>query len=334
MTDTAAPDVSHNSPVSGHGPLDPGLAAVLDGVTLAPDGLHATVDGRELTAETGRQLRQELIGAVYEAFHVGHVFGEQRPRSFRDPWLEERLAARTPHTTTPVPAVPYRPEGEGAGGADSRIAVIGGLRVRLTGAREFTDGTVRLPAARPGLSPGFFLVDGSRGTTARGAVLRLYLQLDDPDEAIRLWGGTLRHLEDAGVGYRAKVTSSRQLFPRRDGLVVYLGRDAWDIVPGLVEEVRQPAKAGREEPASPFAKSLAPGVAIAWEPRDERPGRRGMSFGQHRAAAVVDALFDTLEGRPGEIGRSPDECLIRRLKEANIDPAAVYRNADSPNPGW
>ncbi len=168
----------------------------------------------------------------------------------------------------------------------------------------------------------------------RGPVLRLYLHLGSPDEAIRLWGGILRHLEDADVGYRAKVTSSRQLFPRRDGLVVYLGRNAWDLVPSLVRRVAQPAKAAREGLASPFARSLAPGAAIAWEPEDERPGRRQMSFGQHRAAAVVDALFDSVEGRPRENGTSSFECLVHRLKEANIDPAAVYRNANSPEPDW
>ncbi len=116
MTNTASPRTATPetaAAVSSLPPgLDPCLAAILDGVTLSPDGLRATVGGRELTAETRRELRQELIGAVYEAFHVGHVFEGERPRSFRDPWLEERLAARTPHTTTPVPAVPYRPEGD------------------------------------------------------------------------------------------------------------------------------------------------------------------------------------------------------------------------------
>src|SRR5262249_37668667 len=118
---------------------------------------------------------------------------------------------------------------------------------RLPDAVEFAeDGTVRLPAARPGLSPGFFLVDGSRGTTEPGPVLRVYLHLDGPDDAVRLWDTTLRHLEGAAVRYRAKVTSSRRLFPRRDGLVVYLGREARDILPGLVAAVRQPAKVGRD----------------------------------------------------------------------------------------
>ncbi|MGW2325560.1 T3SS effector HopA1 family protein [Streptomyces sp. NPDC001700] len=311
---------------------DPGLAAVLDAVTLSPDGLRADVAGRSLSADTGRRLRQELIGAVYETFHVGHVFDEERPRSFRDARLEERLAACTPHTTTPVPAVPYRPGDDGT--KDSRIAVVRGIRLRLPDDVAYADdGTVRLPAARPGLSPGFFLVDGSRGTVEPGPVLRVYLHLDDPDEAERLWGATLRHLEDAAVRYRAKVTSSPRLFPRRDGLVVYLGHGARGVLPGLVAAVRQPAKAGRSDLASSFAKNLAPGVAIAWEPRDERPGRQGMSFGQHRAAAVVDALFDAVESAAESAAKdtSPGEFLVRRLKEANVDPAAVYRNVDSPD---
>ncbi|MFJ5222100.1 T3SS effector HopA1 family protein [Streptomyces sp. NPDC088400] len=306
--------------------LDAGLLTVLDGVSVSPDGLSATVGGRELTAETGRQLRQKLIAAIYETFHVGHVFGEDLPRSFRDPALEERLAGRTPHATTPVRAVPYRPEDAGG----PRIAVIDGIKVRLTPSETLVDGQVRLPAHRPGLSPGFFLVDGSSGKPLGKPLLRLYLQLDGVDEAVDLWGTVLERMEAAKVRYRAKVTSSPRLFPRRDGLVVYLGEDAWDAVLSFAYALQPSSKAGRSGLSSPFARELAPGVAIAWEPDDSRPGRRGMSFGQHRAAAIVDALLEPLGAPVGNSGTPSDECLVRHLREAGIDPVSMHRNAESP----
>ncbi|MGP3982423.1 hypothetical protein [Streptomyces sp. KR80] len=127
--------------------LDTQLAAALDGVTLAVDASHATVRDREITADTARQLRQELIGVVYETCHVGHVFGTERPRSFRDPWLEERLIAGTPHTTTSVAAI-LRPPA---------VAVIDGVRVQLATSAETEQasgsGRVRLPAGRPACLP-------------------------------------------------------------------------------------------------------------------------------------------------------------------------------------
>ncbi|MFF3333698.1 T3SS effector HopA1 family protein [Streptomyces sp. NPDC002888] len=317
--------------------LDPRLTAILAEVEVSPDGRHATVAGRSLDADTPRKLRQELVTALYETFHVGHAFGagNDEGRPLREPAFERRLAECTPHTETLVAAQP-REHGASpaavagaataavagaATAAAARIAVVDGLRVRLGDAVEQVGDTVRLPARRPGLSPGFFLVDGSRGRPSGGPLLRLYQHVDHPDEAVGLWTRTLRTLEDAGVRYRAKVTSAQWLLPRRDGLVVYLGADAWDVVPALTEGVQPAEKAGRPDLSSSFARVLAPGVSLAWEPDDRRPGRRGLSFGQHRAAAVAEALLD------GTGGAS----LPARLREARVDPSAIHRNIDSPN---
>lgn len=293
----------------------PDLATLLSDVRVHPGTRSAHVGERPITAETAGQLRQKLITALYETFHVGNAFGEDRPRTYRDPWLEERLGAATPHDTTMATA---RLDGDG-------LVLVDGVRVRVP-EPDVVGTRVRMPARRPGLSPGFFLVDGSRGHSARRPLLRVYVHVRTPEEAVRTWGEVLRALEREGVPYRAKVTSSRRLFPRRDGLVVYLGEDAWHAASVVADAVPRPTASHPAAPTSSFARELAPGIAVAWEPEDTRPGMRGMSFGQHRAAAVADALLEHADGS----GRALDDCLREQLAAANIDHEALYRNADSP----
>ncbi|MEU6893022.1 T3SS effector HopA1 family protein [Streptomyces sp. NPDC046557] len=293
----------------------PDLATLLSAVRVHADTRSAHVGERHITADTAGQLRQKLITALYETFHVGHAFTEDRPRTYRDPWLEQQLSEATPHDTTMATA---RLDGDG-------LVLVDGVRVRVP-EPDVVATRVRMPARRPGLSPGFFLVDGSRGHSARRPLLRVYVHVRTPEEAVRTWGDVLRALERDGVPYRAKVTSSRRLFPRRDGLVVYLGENAWHAASVVADAVTRPATHHLTAPTSSFTRELAPGISIAWEPEDTRPGMRGMSFGQHRAAALADALLEHADGN----GRALHACLREQLAAANIDQETLYRNVDSP----
>ncbi|WP_372408754.1 T3SS effector HopA1 family protein [Streptomyces luteireticuli] len=304
------------SGTSASGTALSGLGTLLSDVRVDPGARSARVGERHIGADTAGQLRQKLISALYEELHVGNVFAEERPRTYQDPWIEEQLREATPHDTTTVTALP---------GTDG-VVTVDGVRVRVPGA-EATGNRVRMPAQRPGLSPGFFLVDGSRGHSASRPLLRLYVHLRTPEEAVRVWGDVLRTLERHEILYRAKVTSSRRLFPRRDGLVVYLGEDAWHAVPLVTNAVSRADIPESPLSSSALAETLAPGIAMAWEPEDTRPGMRGMSFGQHRAAALADALLEHAEGRRDD---SLHDCLRAQLLAANIDPESPYRNLSSP----
>ncbi|WP_216588467.1 T3SS effector HopA1 family protein [Streptomyces brasiliscabiei] len=308
--------------------FDSNLATVIENVTVANDGSCVKVGGRYVTAETTRDLCQKTANAIYEVFHVGRRIAASGlsehsfQRSLHDPVLVRRLESSILHTVSPV--VISRID---RSCVDARIVVIDGLRILLEPADEIEDGQVWFPAVRRGLSPGFLLVDGSRGRPASGPLLRVYLQVGDPDDGVRLWGEVIRRLESARVRYRAKVTSAERLYPRRDGLVVYIGEDAWGIIPALIQELQSKEKVCQPNLSSEFARVISPGVALAWEPKDTRPGRRGVSFGQHRAAAIADALF---AATPAGGGRPLRECLEREFREANIDFTAIHRNINSP----
>lgn len=310
--------------------LSPRLAQALEPVQVEPGALRAVVDDRELEAETPRELRQTLANTLYDVLHAGRPEDEgEQPKSLREPELEAKLAAAMPHKRAMTRAVVVALDG------DRRVMVkLDGVRVwvptealRSAAARVREPVTLDLDAARPAVSPGFFLADGSRGNRPRnGATLRVYVHLTEPVAAPAAWGAILTRLEHLELPYRAKVGSSRRLFPRRDGLVVYLGSGAWQAAEALIDVVA--GLAGSGESVSAFAEPLAPGLATAWEPEDPRPGKTGLSFGQHRALAVAEGLTRHALGE-GEGSR--ERAVAAALAEANIDAARPARNLNSPD---
>lgn len=315
---------------AGHtAPPAPSVCRILGEVTVAPDGLSAEVAGEELTADNRRSLRAQLANELYRRYHMGRSGPEaEAARSSRDPAFEALLLAAMPHrhTTTVVPVL--------AAGDETGVPVsLDGVRVLLPTDRVETGGAgpglparVLLDAARPALSPGFFLCDGSRERRLRSTgTLRVYVHMAEPEPAPAVWGAVLRALEDEQIPYRAKVCSAPSRFPRQDGLVVYLGAEGWHAAGRVAEAVSGLPGVGRT--VSAFVSALAPGVAAAWEPDDKRPGMGKVSFGEHRAAALAAGLTAHAEDPSG---LSLALTVRKHLVDAGIDPADPARNLRSP----
>ncbi|MFF9409869.1 T3SS effector HopA1 family protein [Streptomyces anandii] len=305
------------------------LGRVLKEVWIADDLTAAAVGHREIEADSHRELQRLLSGALYEVLHAGYD-RDRGPVPFhvRDSAFEKELADVVPHrTTTAVGRVCGLPLIDGGPVLLERE----GVRVwtpieRLRGTQELVVGQevkVVAAATRPGLSPGFFLVDGSRPTESRGDVLRVYIHLTNPDDAVVVWGTALRCLEGHDGRYRAKVLSAPTLYPRRDALVVYLRHGSWELTDVLADAVLGLPGLGAE--VSLFARPLANGIAAAWEPRDPRAHMRGMSFGQHRAGVLAQALIDHKKGLS-----SLAQAIAERFSEAGISWDDVASNTDSP----
>lgn len=281
------------------------LVAALADVKVAPDGRRVSLGGTELEAPSPRRLAERLARELYQRLHAGNQSDEHDDR---DAALEAALAEATPHRTTPVAATK----------AADGVVVIDGLRVRIP-PEMLTGPEIRLPAARPALSPGHYLVDSPAARVHGAPILRVYLHLDDPGAAPARWHDVLTALNAAAVTYRAKIVSTPGRYPRRDAMVVYLGPGHWQAA-GLIRT----AAAGRPgvgRDHSLFAHPLAPGVAAAWDPADPRPGHRAMSFGEHRSRATAEALLR---------GTDLAAALATAFTEASIDPASPARNRDSP----
>ncbi|WP_440066701.1 T3SS effector HopA1 family protein [Streptosporangium sp. OZ121] len=319
------------------------LERALERVRVGADLTWAAVDDREITAGGPKALRKALADALYEAFHTGRdPQGEQPRRPPHDPGFEQALRAMVPHDSTRVLATvePGSPE----------VVRLNGVRVLLspdrlgaeardeTGdetASETEDETgsgagsglwrwVTLPAVSPALSPGFLLVNGSHGHGMReGACVRVYAGARTPEAAPGLWGAILARLEELRLPYRAKVLSARDHYPRRDSIVVYLGRRSWHAVPDVAAAAA--AAGGLREDLSLYAAALGRGVGWAWEPHDLRPGMRGLSFGEHRSQALAAGLV-ACAGQGGD----RKQAVTEALRAAGVVPGAVHRNLASP----
>lgn len=321
--------------------IAPALAEAVDAVTVAPDGLSATL-GAPLAEQTlegpnAAVVAQKLGATLYQTVHVGREStASSRPRTLRDRELDRLFAEAMPHRTALTRAVVHETAADG-----SFVAEINGLRVLLE-QPEPADAlprqrpaaaTLALPAARPAVSPGFFLADGSRGIGRGSQLLRVYVHLTAPDAAPAVWAAVLGYLEDQRLPYRAKVSSSPDLYPRRDALVVYLGPQAWPAALGVADVVQPLAGVGSS--TSPFLHRIAPGVGVAWEPEDPRSTRRGLSFGEHRAGVLAEALVRhaTLDDGPDDgpdDGLSRYEAVAEAYLNAVIDPLNPARNLSSP----
>ncbi|MCG8967131.1 T3SS effector HopA1 family protein [Streptomyces sp. CL12-4] len=304
------------------------LREALAQVTVADDGTRAQVADREVTADSPREMRRLLAEALYDILHAGQ-FVEKGQLSFRlrDEAFERVLGAAVPHERSVARARLHVPAQDD--GPDARALVErDGVRVWVPADAGRADGgltagqvvTLDVPARRPALSPGFFVVDGSLPRSPHREVLRVYVHVTRWQDAAGVWARALGHLEERGVAYRSKILSAKALYPRRDALVVYLGQESWPQVPALAAALSGTPGIGSE--TSVFAEPVAPGVAVAREPEDDRPGMSGLSFGQHRATALARALLD------GAVGATDVErAVVARFTEAGIDPARPAHNS-------
>lgn len=318
--------------------LAPGLRAALDEVRIAPDGRTAWVRDDEVTAESPSAMRFTLARALYEVLHTGRGIRDRKaPKTLRAPEYETRIAAATPHTATVAPAILTGRRTS----AGRRVVEIDGLRVgvpdavslRETGRTVGDPGRpvvlMSLPSARPLISPGFFLVDSGKGRTGGGDLLRMYLRVADAEQGPALWNAVLSALESSSAVYRAKIISNPASLPRNDGMVVYLSSESWGVVDALT---RSALATGLPDGPSPaFAHVVAPGVTAAWEPKDDRTGMRGLSFGEHRSHVMARAFVAAAE-------RGDERPTVAELSAAcaaaNVDPADPARNLDSAPWPW
>jgi hypothetical protein len=298
--------------------LAPAVRAAVDAVVVAPDRTSATVQGRHLEADTPRELRRLLAESLYNTFHSGQPDGPV-PTRLRDPALERRFVECLPHERITTKA-------RACGETDGDRVLVEREGVRIWAPADLLDPSepaageivrLRMPSHRAALSPGFFLVDGSRPRRGGRDVRRVYINVTGVDDAVRVWGHVLAFLEGRQVPYRAKVLSARELYPRRDAVVVYLDGPDEHLAPEVAGLVADLPGVGAD--VSAFVRPLGPGVGTAWEPTDTHPGRQGLSFGQHRATVLAAALVD---------GAGPDvvDRVVTAFEEAGIDPEDPSKN--------
>lgn len=299
------------------------LVAALRTVAVSPDCRGATIGQRTISASGPDSLRPGLSAAIYDELHAGWTRPEIRPGAdLRDQGIEDAFRRLMPNQDVirTEPVLDNRP---------------GHVLVRLNGVRvwvprdraersDAAEARIRLPADRPALSAGYFLADSGDSWILSGSVLRLYVHLTSMTAAYDAWAAVHRVLDGLETGYRVKVASWPAMLPRRDALVVYLAARQRDMTQRLVTALRDLRGVGPE--TSVFARALAPGVAVAWEPADPRPGMSGLSFGEHSAGVLAEALIRHATSQSAGHDLSLTTVLKDAFTEAGIDPDDPSRN--------
>ncbi|MBB5481347.1 T3SS effector HopA1 family protein [Micromonospora parathelypteridis] len=310
-------------PVTGE--LSPTVRDAIRQIRVSADRTTAVVGGQEVTADYPRELRRLLAESIYNVLHSGQPDG-QVPTRLRDDALEERFIAAVPHRQIEVRGVARSAVQRDPAGRARILVEREGLRIWVpvealttTGSAPGEPVTLGVPPWRAALSPGFFLVDGSRQRATDRDFLRIYFHLRDAEHAVGAWATILNHLEDRAVPYRAKVLSAHELYPRRDAIVVYL-TDDWAHVADDLARVAQDLP-GLEHETSAFVDRVAPGVGAASEPKDAKAGRQGLSFGQHRATVLAAALVEA-----GDDLSQVEPTVVEHFIAAHIDPTNPARN--------
>ena len=323
----------HEEPAGGtsHVELDQAvrwLIARTSALTVAESGsCEVTFDGTELSAESPAELQRDLGGHLYRNLHAGMSAGagdsEFIPALLEDPELESRLYEATPvkHRASTMTLVERAPGDSGV------VLSINGVRVFFESNTILSEGEHTVVAAVPSvesrLSLGFMFYTSTAGAGHTSRLLRLYRHLGDAEEAVEVWGSFTRWIEERRLPLRVKIVSRRSGFPRNDGMVVYLPSESWHAVDEIADHLRSDRP---HAPGSLFCHQVTNGVSMAWEPADISTPRGGTSFGEHRSNTIAKAIVT--EG----LTAAPDlaKAVRRQLITANIDPAAVYRNLDSP----
>jgi len=304
--------------------IDTRLTDIWSDVHVGADGLSADVDGSPIDAQTVRDVEISLGVAIYDRFHArrSEIIDAFGFAHIRDVDFESALHDVVKDVTTEAEVVP----------TGDHEGIVEGVLVDFAASPtpafegESAATTITLPAVRPHLTPGFFLVRStSRAEPIGGPIVRLYVRIESADDALATWQTVISTLQPLSTAWQAKILSHPSNYPRADALVVYLPQPSWGAASALAREI--PAARTSTGPVSMFANGLADGVTMAFEPDDRRPGNEALSFGQHRSRAVAQALMRArglgLEAYTAEVERS--------LIDARIDPFDVSRNLSSPS---
>ncbi|RSM97402.1 MULTISPECIES: T3SS effector HopA1 family protein [unclassified Streptomyces] len=336
MTATAGTD-AHGTNRGQRMRLAPAFRAMLDAVEWRASGVVAVHGASGTSVVDGRAPRaaEELRRVLYEEFHAGRPVTGVAADPDEEFLAELAASVRVPWSLSGgwrVVRTEEEAEGDRSDGGELAVEQYG---VRMTvrvdrhlapGSRRPGAGEVvalRLPPCRPGLSPGFFSVIGSRGEP-EGPLTRFYLNL--PVRSVpALVAALTGRLERSGVTYAFKTLDLPAAYGRRDGTVLYARREdrasALECVAASLTGLPEPARTD----IPPLTERVRPAVGAADEPGGE--GFAGLSFGEHRCDAVARFLL----GHHGRGTTALVPLLATELTRRGIDPTAPYVTTPTPD---
>ena len=213
--------------------------------------------------------------------------------------------------------LPYRPQVE-----EAPEAALPGRPLQL-----------RLPKEFHSLSPGFYFALGDRpfSEDASPNLLRLYWNLTPPG-AVRWIGLVTARLNHAGLPFKCKVLNDPEAYLRCDAGVLYIRKEDYQPVAGLLEAVYPQIRPDLKPPTPVFTKPLADGLGLAEDPR------QGESLGMQRCRILAEGMLRAHEQGLRTVTESlpvVEACFLEegiRLDEPFLNPGSRDVYAFHPGP--
>jgi hypothetical protein len=152
---------------------------------------------------------------------------------------------------------------------------------------------LRLPCARPYLTPGFFYVMSPAGPLRREEpTVRLYMNLS-PEGAPLVARALLTGLGEQGVRFEAKFGNDPRRYARLETGVLYIGAEGAATAARLLRAAAEAEPTLWREGTPLFAHPLGRGLAAAENPTS-RQEQVPESFGQHRCRLTAHGILAAL----------------------------------------
>lgn len=272
-----------------------------------------------------RNVIEKLKNLLYGKYHSGSSMGAEH-LPVPDTEFVGLLAASHSISTTSDPDWRIVAAEDG----DRYVAEKDGVYVKIDRKRHIYSSknlevgmlaSLRLPAERPNVSPGFFSVVSGAGSPDQRAMCRFYCNLKS-SSATQFLEHTTLQLEPLGIKYWLKTLNRPEYYGRRDGTVLYVDLSDRQIVCEVLVKVMASLGKGINLQTPALALHIAPGLSFACEPIVQGST---MSFGQHRCQALAEAIWDAKVGR--SYGISELETHVQRVfAKRSIDPDRPYLN--------
>ena len=181
---------------------------------------------------------------------------------------------------------------------------------------------VQVEGEQRNLLPGFYLALGEvTPDVPPEHQIRVYWHLRHSGAA-PLLAALTTSLNAAGIPFWLKLLSDPSSYNRTDAAVLYLSRDAAEAAAPLIARAYDTVRSHMRAPTSPFALTIAPGLAVATDLA------RSASFGQHRSDALAAAIVAVAVENTAFTGHVATSRVLEALQVHGIDPAAPFRHAD------
>ncbi|MDE1812251.1 MAG: hypothetical protein KGH85_05225 [Thaumarchaeota archaeon] len=144
-------------------------------------------------------------------------------------------------------------------------------------------GYLGMPKELRHLLPGFYMAYGNAPLNDEPITVRLYWNIEMKG-ATTLLETITTQLNNENLPFKFKVLNNQNSFLRADAAVLYINKKYLEKAAVSLSRIYKTIQPFLKTPTPLFAKTIAPGVALAEDPDN------GESFGQHRSRILAEAL--------------------------------------------